>query len=138
MDLVKAFDSVPCETLYRVLEKCGIPPKIKRIIVNRHSDLIVKIHSGDSDVEIASTGGVKQGCTRAPVLFLIYMQAAIEVINTQADCRKLQYKTREDHFFAGRTLRTRKDVKSFEVSSSLLSLMMGRSSSNLERKCRKA
>ncbi len=103
MDLVKAFDSDPRETLYRVLEKFGIPPKMKRIIVNLHSDLIVKIQSGDSDVEIDPTGGVKQGCTMAPVLFLIYMQAAIEVINAQADCRKLQYKTREDHLFAGRT-----------------------------------
>ncbi|NBO66980.1 MAG: hypothetical protein EBU88_19410 [Acidobacteria bacterium] len=42
VDLVKAFDSVPRETLYRVLEKFGIPPKMKRIIVNLHSDLIVK------------------------------------------------------------------------------------------------
>ena len=137
VDLVKAFDSVPRETLYRVLKKFGIPPKMKRIIVNLHSDLIVKIQSGDSDVEIASTGGVKQGCTMAPVLFLIYMQAAIEVINPQADCRKLQYKTREDHLFAGRTLRTRKDVKCFEVSSSLFA-DDGPSSSNLERICRKA
>ena len=119
VDLVKAFDSVPRETLYRVLEKFGIPPKMKRIIVNLHSDLIVKIQSGDSDVEIASTGGVKQGCTMAPILFLIYMQAAIELVNAKADYHKLQYKTREDHLFAGRPIRTRKDVVSFEVSSSL-------------------
>ena len=102
-----------------VLEKFGIPPKMKRIIVNLHSDLIVKIQSGDSDVEIASTGGVKQGCTMASILFLIYMQAAIEVVNAKADYHKLQYKTREDHLFAGRPIKTRKDVVSFEVSSSL-------------------
>jgi hypothetical protein len=90
---------------------------MKRIIVNLHADLIIQ--SGDSDVEIASTGGVKQGCTMAPILFLIYMQAAIEVVNANADYRKLQYKTREDHLFAGRSIRTRKDVEFFEVSSSL-------------------
>ncbi len=86
-----------------------------RTIVNRHSDLIVKIQSGDSNVEIASTGGVKQGCTMAPILFLIYMQDAIELVSAKADYQKLQYKTREDHLFAGRPIRTRKDVISFEV-----------------------
>ena len=119
VDLVKAFDSVPRKALYRVLEKFGIPPKMKRIIVNLHSDLIVKIQSGDSDVEIASTGGVKQGCTMAPILFLIYMQAAIEVVNANTDHQRLQYKTREDHVFAGRPVRTRKDAVNFEVTSSL-------------------
>ena len=68
MDLIKAFDSVPRESLYRVLDKFGVPPRMKRIIINLHSDLIVKIQAGDSDVEIGSTGGVKQGCTMAPIL----------------------------------------------------------------------
>ncbi len=55
----------------------------------------------------------------APVLFLIHMHAAIEVINAQADYRKFQYKTWKDHLFAGRPLRTRNDVELFDVSSSL-------------------
>ena len=55
----------------------------------------------------------------ASILFLIYMQAAIEVVNAKADYHKLQYKTRKDHLFAGRPIKTRKDVVSFEVSSSL-------------------
>jgi len=78
VDLIKAFDSVPRESLYRVLDKFGVPPKMKRIIINLHSDLIVKIQAGDSDVEIGSTGGVKQGCTMAPILFLIYMQPRLQ------------------------------------------------------------
>ncbi len=118
MDLDKAFYSIPRDTLYRVLETFGIPPKMQRINVNLHSDFIVKIQSGDFDVVIATTGGVEQGCTMAPILILIYMQAAIEVINAQADYRKLQDKTREDHLFAGRLFRTKKDVKTFEVLSS--------------------
>ncbi len=81
VDSAKAFDSIPRETLYRVLEKFGFPPKLKRIIIDLHSDLIVKIQSVDSNVEFASAGGVKQWCTMAPILFLIYMQAAIELVN---------------------------------------------------------
>ena len=46
---------------YRVLKKFGIPPKMLQVIINLHSDLIVKIKSGGTDVCIGSTGGVKQG-----------------------------------------------------------------------------
>ena len=55
----------------------------------------------------------------APILFPIYMQAAIELVNAKADYHKVQYKTREDHLFAGRPIRTRKDVGSFENSPCL-------------------
>lgn len=119
VDLVKAFDSVPREAMYSVLDKFGIPPKMKRIIMKLHSGLIVKIQAGNSDVEIGSTCGVKQGCTMAPILFLIYMQAAVEVFNVTSKHCKLQFKTREDNVFSGRNIRTRKDVVSFEISSSL-------------------
>ncbi len=61
-----------------------------------------------------------RGCITAPILVRINMQAAFEVIKAHADYLKLQYKTREDHLFAGRPLRTRKDVESFEFSSSLI------------------
>jgi hypothetical protein len=40
MDLVKAFDSVPRDSLYIVLGNLGIPPKMTRIIMRFHSDLI--------------------------------------------------------------------------------------------------
>lgn len=55
----------------------------------------------------------------APILFLIYMQAAIEVINAETDHHKLVFLTRDDQVFSGRPLRTRKNVVSFEVSCSL-------------------
>jgi hypothetical protein len=52
----------------------------------------------------------------AQILFFICMQAAIEVVNTNSDSRKLQYKTREGHVFCGIPLWTRKDVFAFEDS----------------------
>jgi hypothetical protein len=50
IDLVNAFDSVPREGLFTVLEKFGIPPKMLRPIIRFHSDLIVKVNIGDKDV----------------------------------------------------------------------------------------
>ena len=46
VDLVKAFDSVPREALFNVLQKFGIPPKMCRIITSLHSDLVVKVQAG--------------------------------------------------------------------------------------------
>ena len=57
IDLVKAFDSVPREGLFSVLEKFGIPPKMLRLIIRFHSDLIVKVNIGDKDVGFDSTTG---------------------------------------------------------------------------------
>jgi hypothetical protein len=34
IDLVKAFDGVPCNGMLLALEKFGIPPKMKRLIMN--------------------------------------------------------------------------------------------------------
>ena len=99
-----------------------------------HSGLIVKIQAGNSDVEIGSTCGVKQGCTMAPILFLIYMQAAVEVFNVTSKHCKLQFKTREDNVFSGRNIRVRKDVVSFEIASSLYA-DDGASYSNLDLTC---
>ena len=72
IDLVKAFDSVPRDGLYIVLGKLGIPPKMTRLIMRFHSDLIVKIKTSETDVVFDSTTGVKQGCTGAPTFFNIY------------------------------------------------------------------
>jgi len=50
IDLVKAFDSVPRNGLFAVLQKFGIPPKMLRLIIRFHSDLIVKVSIGDDNV----------------------------------------------------------------------------------------
>jgi hypothetical protein len=54
-----------------VLEKLGIPPKMLRLIIRFHSDIIKKVNIGDKDVCLDYTTGVKQGCIMAPLLFVI-------------------------------------------------------------------
>ena len=63
-----------------MLKKFGLPPKMLRLIIRFHSDLIVKVNLGDKDVCFDSTAGVKQGCTVASLLFAIHFQAANEVL----------------------------------------------------------
>ncbi len=47
---MKAFDSVPRDGLSVVLNKFGIPPKMKRLTMKFHSDLVVKVLVGEVDV----------------------------------------------------------------------------------------
>ena len=80
VDLIKAFDSVSRESMYKVLSKLGVPENLVDLIIRLHTNCIVKIRAGDSDVTVESTVGVKQGDSLAPVLFSLYFQACMEVL----------------------------------------------------------
>jgi hypothetical protein len=60
IDLVKAFDSVPRDGLSVGLDKFGIPPKMKRLIMKFHSDLVVKVLVGEDDVCFETSTGVNR------------------------------------------------------------------------------
>ena len=117
IDLVKAFDSVPREGLFSVLEKFGIPPKMLRLIIRFHSDLIVKVNIGDKDVCFDSTTGVKQGCTGAPILCTLYLQGANEVVDQLMPASSLRFKTKQDFVVSGRPIQTCSEIDfSFDKS----------------------
>ena len=78
-------------------------PKMLRLIIRFHSDLIVKVSIGGEDVCFDSTTGVKQGCTMAPLLFAIYFQGANEVVSDVLPVSlSLMFKTEKDFVFSGR------------------------------------
>jgi hypothetical protein len=68
VDFVKAFDRVPREMLWKVLDKLGVPPKMVRLVAVLHSKVTVRLEGSD----ITSTNGVRQGCVLGPILFLFY------------------------------------------------------------------
>jgi len=120
IDLVKAFDSVPRNGLFAVLQKFGIPPKMLRLIIRFHSDLIVKVAIGEDDVCFNSTTGVKQGCTMAPLLFAIYFQAANEVLTTTCSLLPtLVFRTAKDFVFTGRKINQCESAIDFTFEKSL-------------------
>ena len=56
VDLIKAFDSVSRESMYKVLSKLGVPDNLIALIVRlRHTNCMVKIKAGDSDVLLSRT-----------------------------------------------------------------------------------
>ena len=94
VDLVKAFDSVPRDVLFTVLEKFGVPPHLLRVIKRMNTDLQVAFELGSEPVAVPCTVGVKQGCPLSPTLFLFVMQACLETLEkTMPEDSKLQFQT---------------------------------------------
>lgn len=80
IDLKKAYDSVPRDGLWSVLQRLGVPPKLTAIIKAFHTDMSTRLRlDGGTSEPIEVRNGLRQGCCMAPVLFNLYMCAVVEV-----------------------------------------------------------
>jgi exonuclease III len=114
VDLVKAFDSVPREGMYAMLGKLGVPQNLVEIIVKFHSNFMVKIKAGEVDTDVISNVGVKQGDSLAPVLFSLYFQACMEVLDEEWKFEKANFHYKMDDVLMSRKHNTKQfDVFSF-------------------------
>ncbi len=76
VDLTKAFDTVNRDILWRILAKCGCPPRFTSILKDFHSGMSARVAVGGLESEPFEVNvGVKQGCVLAPALFNIYLVA---------------------------------------------------------------
>ena len=102
VDLEKAFDTVSREALWKVLHKFGLPDHLINLIIALHTDFSIKIRSGLRDIQLPYTTGVKQGDSLAPVLFNIYFQACIEVLDCRWNAERPFFCHRDDSTLTGR------------------------------------
>ncbi|XP_050344603.1 uncharacterized protein LOC126769729 [Nymphalis io] len=73
VDLEKAFDRVPHEALWLVLQKLGYRKKFVNLVRQLHVGMKAQVqHENELSEDIVITSGVKQGCVMAPKLFVIY------------------------------------------------------------------
>jgi hypothetical protein len=78
IDLVKAFDSVNRDGLWKVLTKLGCPSKMVNLIKAFHTDIMARvINDGSYSREFQVTNGAKQGCVLAPTLFSIFFSVVL-------------------------------------------------------------
>ena len=71
VDLRKAYDSVPRQALWKVLEKYGVPEKILNVVKSFHEGMHAEVRVGSTVTDRFEVwNGLRQGCTLAPT-FLI-------------------------------------------------------------------
>ena len=78
VDLVKAFDSVNREMLWKILSNMGVPDSLINVIKKAYTDITITGKVNGVKFDLESTSGVQQGCPLSPVLFLFAMQAVLE------------------------------------------------------------
>ena len=73
VDLVKAFDTVNRDFLWKVLERFGCPVSFVGRLRAIHKNVIIILTKNGKEVRFRSEGGVRQGDILGPPLFLIFM-----------------------------------------------------------------
>ena len=72
VDLAGAFDAMPRQHLLAGLIGAGIPNKVIDVVMTWHQQAKYSIRHDDQDRQIEASQGVRQGCSVAPTLWLIY------------------------------------------------------------------
>ena len=111
VDLEKAFDSVPREALWVIMEKLGCTSKFVRLVRLLHDDMKCCVAVGGEQSGFFSvTCGVKQGCVLAPTLFAMYFAVVVrEVTQAASEGVHIRFRTDGALFNLGR-LRARTKV----------------------------
>jgi hypothetical protein len=79
VDLRKAYDSVPRESLWQILRVYGVHAKLVELLEDLHKGTQAAVRMGGSMSEWFDVrGGVRQGCVISPLLFNIYMDFVVK------------------------------------------------------------
>lgn len=80
VDLQKAYDSVPLNKLWTILEQTNINNGLIKAVKKLYTNSTTKIRVGKTITEgFNITKGLKQGCCISPTLFKIYLEQALKI-----------------------------------------------------------
>ena len=107
LDLVKAFDRVPQELLWKILTKIGVPTKIVKLLQSLHAHFEITFCVNDVSNKLENIIGVKQGDILGPRLFNLFMYAVMLTWH-KVDNRPLcVFYSKPDFTLSGRSYRAR-------------------------------
>jgi len=116
LDLVKAFDRVPRELLWLVMERFGFPKLIIRLLKALHEKVLVNFEVEGVKKVIESIIGVKQGDLLGPILFNIYGCAVMVAWRTiragmheRGELQSCVFKTNQDFVLGTATAHNRRN-----------------------------
>lgn len=80
VDMKKFYGTMPRSLLWRVLARWGVPEKLVEMVQEIHegAKAVVRV-DGQHTEPFEVSGGLRQGCTLAPCLAILYMAATIHV-----------------------------------------------------------
>ena len=87
VDLRQAYDSIPRTSLWSILSKLGVPPKMLKVIQSLHEGMsaAMRVSTASSD-SFPVNNGLRQGCTLAPVLFNLYFAVVMDAWRSTCKC----------------------------------------------------
>ena len=80
VDLVKAYDTVNRELLWKILKKYGIPENVIIMLNKLYNNTTIFLNIDEVKTSFKATCGVKQGDNLAPILFVIFLNAVTETL----------------------------------------------------------
>ena len=75
VDLVKSFDTVSNTMLMLILERYGVPPKLRSAIEWMYKEIKIVLKIGKAKAETSQAVGVRQGDCMASIIFLLTTKA---------------------------------------------------------------
>ncbi|VDL90313.1 unnamed protein product [Schistocephalus solidus] len=95
VDLKKAFDTVNCDGLSKIMQKFGCPEWVTHIVRLVHDGMLARVIDNWTVSEaFAVTNGVKQGCVLAPTLFsLMFSDMLMESYRDERPGIPISYRT---------------------------------------------
>lgn len=120
VDLEKAFDRVPRQALWAVLERIRFPKKFVNLVRQFHDGMKIQIqHQDELSEDIPVTSGVKQGCVMAPSLCSMYFAVVLkDALQSCSNHVKLNVRTDKGVFNISR-FRARSKVQEVSISDIL-------------------
>lgn len=87
IDMKKAFDMVPREILWIILECMGIPLNFVNFFINLHTNSKGRVRVGGmtSEESFDQDIGVKQGCVAAPLLFILFFSILVRLAKNMVE-----------------------------------------------------
>jgi hypothetical protein len=85
VDLVKAYDTVNREMLWKILTILGVPDSLIVVLKKLYKDVTINLRVGEKHEQFRSTSGVKQGDNLAPVLFIFVIHAVSNSLDKKWD-----------------------------------------------------
>ena len=102
VDLSRAFDQVPRDSLAEALQHAGVDAPLVDLILEVHESCVYSVRLGTQSGTFPLQTGVRQGCALSPLLFSIYTCWLSDLIDQQLApdwCQQHQTAFADDNFF---------------------------------------